>query len=227
LAIVIVNVIANQNIIDGETIAQNGVHGLDSFLLDAARGNIGLVGDDDHQEPSVPKATNRGIDVRKDTKIGKRCRGHQPAVALDAGIDNSVTIEKDATTCHFGFFFAVSERHDSTPVAGPEYHRERPFPGRQSRDNGVIARKLRCGQTRAPTNCSRYHVQTHQKRDLSERQQGQGNEHGTKLAVVAHDAARSMRRLCGRGDRHLRIPPTFLRVSGRAKLGDFPHQERN
>ena len=83
------------------------MHCLNGFLLDEARGDIRLVGDDDHQEPSVTKAANRGIDVWKDAEIGERRRSHQPAVALDAGVDDSVTVEKDATTCQLGFFLAA------------------------------------------------------------------------------------------------------------------------
>ena len=96
--------IADLYVVDGESIAQNGVHRLDGFLLDAARGNIRLVGNDDHEKPRLTETSNSSIDIGQDPKIGHRHRRHQPALALDAGVDDPITIEKDAATWHLSVF---------------------------------------------------------------------------------------------------------------------------
>jgi len=99
-----VDMIADLYVVDGQSIAQNGVHRLDRFPLDAARGNIRLVGNDDHEKPCLTETSNSDIDIGQDPKIGHCGRRHQPAIALDAGVDDSITIEKDATTWHLSVF---------------------------------------------------------------------------------------------------------------------------
>jgi hypothetical protein len=111
VAMVLVNVVANENVIQGKLREQSGMYILHDFNSLFPGSNIGLVCCDQQQKSRFLQSRERVVDSWQDFKVRNRLRRMRFAVPDDRSIQHSVTIEKD------GALGGFAQRTDSHLVS--------------------------------------------------------------------------------------------------------------